>query len=337
LKPRSSLSAIAISALVGLALSAPAVLATDPPDGATGIGLDGADLPTGQDPNWLALKNAHRIRRLPSGEVVTLSATMVATTSYPSSYVLSSTVTKTIVEAQGNEYDDLHKAVSDSNYWNFCGEGATEVALYYWRPTNVTGWPEGNFTEPYGTPVTTHHWRSSDTGTSSDTSNGYATKGRAYEMYLAEQVQPGNTGLLGEFDFYSGTGHKSTHAGRLTDVLNWEASNHYSGYKNYIYTWRSPVSQAQLLADVHTNIYDSGIAVVAGIDTYVSSSLHLPNWAKPVGHAITIIGYNDTTGTYTYTDTCGVDCGSTKNGGTNVVSQTTMWQLISHHNTGYAW
>lgn len=325
-------------ALVGYAvLLGPGALgttATDPGGTTGGAAYDPANPPgAGQDPAWLDLKLAHRLVRLPTGEVGTLA---VAPTSYPNSMNLPYNVTSKIVEPQGNLYDDHHASYADSNYWNFCGEGATAVALYYWKPANITGWAAGNFREPYGSPMVTTYWTSSDTGTSSDTSDGYATTGRNYVMYLAEQVYPPSYGSAGEFDFTS----KVTTASSLLDALNWEASGHSANWKNFIYTWRTPITQAQLLADVHNDIYSGGFAVVVDLNTYAvigGTTYHLPNWNRSVFHSITIIGYNDANATYTYTDTCGVACGSTQNGGTNTVSQSTMWKLIANMGAGYAW
>lgn len=288
-----------------------------------------------QDPTWVALKNANRISRLGSGEVVVLPAPMavpaVATAS------LSTSVTARIVESQGNLYDDLHHALTDSNYWNFCTAGGSDVALYYFKPGNVTGWAPGYFSEPYGPHVSTTYWANSDTGTSSDTSNGYATKGRAYLMYLAEQVRPPSYSTPGILNFSS----YPTTGGSITDVrdaLNWEASSHGSNWSTYFYIWRgtSGLSQATLLANVTWDIA-AGAATVVDLNTYVSSTYHLPNWTRNVGHTVAIVGYNNTAGTYTYLDTCGVACGSTSNGGTHAVAQSTMYQLIMNLGYGYDW
>jgi hypothetical protein len=49
-----------------------------------------------------------------------------------------------------------------------------------------------------------------------------------------------------------------------------------------------------------------------------------------VPHAITIVGYNNNTSTFTYLDTCGSACGGGTNGGTHSISQQTMYNALVH-------
>ncbi len=292
-----------------------------------------------QDPTFLALKDSGRVGRGSTGEAqITASAPEVALSAYQLDY----TVTGVVVEPQGNQYDDLHHAINDKNYWNFCPAGAADAALYYWKPTNVTGWSAGYFTEPYGPHKSTTYWRSSDTGTASDTSNGYATKGRAYLMYLAEKVKPPSYSRPGIIDF----DNYPTSGGSITDVrdaVNWEASGHGSNWQNYFYVYvpTSGLTQSTLHTDVTADVSPTvKAAVVVTVYTYWSSSLHLPNWSRNVAHAITIIGWDDSHGTYTYLDTCGKVCNgssSATNGGVHVVSQGTMYQLIMKLGGGFIW
>lgn len=168
------------------------------------------------DPNWVALKESGRLVLDSSGQPTIAAVSAMPATS--TSSVLDSSVSGKIVEPQGSLYDDHHNAESDQNYWNFCTAGAAAATLAYWPNTyqHVTTWPAGNFTEPYGPHLQTTWWASSDTGTSSDTSNGYATKGRAYLMYLAEQVKPpdyATKGIVG-FTYYP------SHGGTLPDVAD---------------------------------------------------------------------------------------------------------------------
>ncbi len=242
-----------------------------------------------QDPTWLASKTAGLVGRDVAGAAEILrSAPDVALSAYQLDY----TVTGVVVEPQGNLYDDLHHAISDDNYWRFCPAGGADAALYYWKPSNVTGWPAGYFTGPYGPHKSTTYWRSSDTGTSSDTSNGYATKGRAYLMYLAEQVKPPSYSTPGIIDFSV----YPTGGGSITDVrdaLNWEASGHGSNWQNYFYAYvpTSGLTQTTLHTDVTVDISPTvKAAVVVDVYTYWSGSLHLPNWSRNVKHTITIIG-----------------------------------------------
>ncbi len=329
--------AVTVATLVGLATT-PLISAADP-GGTTGGVLPAyqGQSTLVQDPAWVALKDADRIARLPSGEVVTLAQPLTSLAPLATSGSLGTSVTAKIVEPQGNNYDDKHVAISDLNYWNFCTAGGADVALYYWKPGNVTGWTAGNFSEPYGPHVSTTYWANSDTGTSSDTSDGYATQGRAYLMYLAEQVKPPtytNPGII-SFSSYPTTGGSITD---VRDALNWEASGHASGWSSFWYHWvsTSGLTAATLQNDVAVDIL-SNSAVVVDLNTYVSSSLHLPNWGHNVPHTVTIVGYDNSAGTYTYLDTCGVSCGSTSNGGTHTVSQSTMYQLIMNLGYGFDW
>ncbi len=335
---------LALSAMLSMTLAASwvsTVHGTQPTGQNTGdaSGPSEAKSTLVQDPAWVDLKNSGRVQRpIPFGPVEIASS--VSPLTFPSSIELSPTVTAKIVEPQGNLYDDLHHSLSDLNYWNFCSAGGAAVALYWWT-SNVTSWPAGNFSEPYGTHVSTTYWKSSDTGTSSDTSNLYSTNGRAYLMYLAEKVKPPSYSRAGivNFDYYP------THGGSLADIrdaLNWEASGHSSGWSNYFYVLRgtSGLTQATFLSDVRQDIANSSAPVVVDVNTYLSSTTHLPNWSRNLAHTISIIGYNDTNSTLDYTDTCGKACNgsaSAGNGGVYVVSYATMYSLLTSLGYGYDW
>ncbi len=278
-----------------------------------------------QDPAWVALELDHRIAIGATGLPIVLASTPLA---LPISAYLDDTVTDHVVETEGDLYDDTHQPEADLNYWNFCTAGAATTALYYWKPNNVTNWPAGNFTEPYGPHKTTTYWRSSDTGTASDTSNGYPTKGRAYEMYLAEQVKPPSYATPGIVNFTYYVTHGET-LSDTRDALNWEASGHCSTcWSTYFYVVDKPASQAALHSDIASDIGGSGRAVVAFVDTG-----YLPNWSRSVSgwHAITIIGYDDSSGTYFYTDTCGHRCNTSSrstNGGTWAIGQQVLFNAV---------
>lgn len=79
-----------------------------------------------------------------------------------------------------------------------------------------------------------------------------------------------------------------------------------------------------------SDVYSSNVPVVAEVNANM-----LPNWnvSGMNRHYITILGYDDTAGTYTYTDTCGssTGCNGTghgSDGGPHTVNQTTMWNAI---------
>jgi hypothetical protein len=79
---------------------------------------------------------------------------------------------------------------------------------------------------------------------------------------------------------------------------------------------------------------------VVDVNTYLSTSTHLPNWSRNLAHTISIIGYNDTNSTLWYTDTCGKQCNqstSSGNGGSYVVSYATMFSLLTSLGYGYDW
>jgi hypothetical protein len=255
-------------------------------------------------------------------------------TGYPSSFNLDQSISSMIVEPEGGGYDDLHRSFYDANYWNFCSAGAAAAAVAYFRPGNVTGWPGGTFTEPYGPYRRSTYWRSQDSGGWSDTSNGYPTVGRAYTMYMAEQVKPPTYGAPGIilFNSYPNTGGSITDQ---RDAINWEISGHSPWWQNYFYAWRSTygLTQAAFKQAVQTTLVDSRGPLVLAVWTYLDPYRRLPNWNRKVAHSITLIGYSDLTGTYRYVDTCGRNCGSTSNGGVHDVSQTTLFTLLA--NLGY--
>jgi hypothetical protein len=77
---------------------------------------------------------------------------------------------------------------------------------------------------------------------------------------------------------------------------------------------------------------------VVTLNTFLSQSVHLPNWPANAPHSITIVGYDDTAGTYTYVDTCGPHCsGGGTAGSVYTVSQSTMYSLIHSHPEGIVW
>ncbi len=223
----------------------------------------------------------------------------------------------------------------DQNYWNFCTAGASDATLAYWANTSakVTGMAAAYFSEPYGPHIERHWYASSDTGSSSDTSDGYATVGRAYLMYLAEQVKPPSYTRPGivNFDVYP------TKGGAIADIrdaLNWEASGHSASWSTFFYLSQNP-SESDLHSFVTSDIANAGVAVVADVNTG-----YLPNWSRSLGHSIAIIGYNDTAATYTYLDTCGKRCNgssSSKNGSINTISQHNMYLAIHSFGQGIVW
>jgi hypothetical protein len=139
-------------------------------------------------------------------------------------------------------------------------------------------------------------------------------------MYLSEQVKPPTFSSKGVVNFT----YYPTHGGTITDtrdVLNWEASNHSSNWAGYFYVFAASPTEAQLHADIVADIRSFSAPVVASVDTF-----YLPNWSKSLNHAITIIGFDDINGTYTFLDTCGHQC----NGSANSTNGG-IWNIDQHH------
>ncbi len=245
--------------------------------------------------------------------------------------MLDTSVVSQIVEPEGDGKDDASQSFTDKNYWNFCMPGAVTVALYYFLPSNITGWAAGDFREPSNAPSSIPaagtYWKSDEKV------NGYHTYGRAYLMHLAEKVKPPSYASAGmaNFSSYPTTGANLVDA---RDALNWEASGHASTYASFFYSIvsSSGLTTQKLHADIQKTI-DGGHAVVAAVDTG-----YLPNWSRSLSHAITIVGYDDVATTYKYTDTCGVHCNGSsksKNGGVWTIAQTALFHGIESDGAGY--
>lgn len=251
----------------------------------------------------------------------------------PSAYTLDTSVPQYVMEPEGGspiaEKDDAGASYVDDHYWRFCTAGASAVTLYYTRPTNVTSWPAGTFTEPYGPNPVSTYWRSSDT----DFAWGYSTQGRAYLMYLAEQVMPNGSGWVtpGVIDFNTVSGSLPD----VRDVLNWEASGHATNWVNYFYVdvaySGGGLSASVLHSDVKTDTWNYKTSVVAFANTS-----YLPDWKLlNVVHAISIVGYDDNAGNYYYVDTCSSQCGSGHNTPfVHTISQAQLYTAIQNARDG---
>jgi hypothetical protein len=245
--------------------------------------------------------------------------------------MLDTSIVSQIVEPEGDGKDDASHSFTDQNYWNFCMPGAATVALYYFLPSDVTGWAAGNFREPSNAPSTIPtagtYWKSDENV------NGYHTYGRAYLMHLAEEVKPPSYAAPGmaSFTTYPTTGANLVD---VRDAMNWEASGHAASYSTFFYSIVSSkgLTAAALHSDVKKTI-DGGHAAVAAVDTG-----YLPNWSRSLSHAITVVGYDDVASTYKYTDTCGVHCNGSsksKNGGVWTIAQTALFNAIEADGAGY--
>jgi hypothetical protein len=305
------------------------------PGGALGGATGGAAPPgapsksrVAQDVAWLSAKVRNGVHRTASGSFAVGAELPVAM--LPSAKRLVTNEAQIIVEPPGSGVDDRGTYFVDANYWNFCAPGGATVAAYFFGSTRVTARPAGYFIEPYGPRTVRTYWASADTA------SGYATKGRAFLLYMAEQVFPPvwATPGLADFSYYPTTGATLPDT---RDALNWEISGHSSRWASYYYAvqpaggWR--FSQAQLHTDVAWGIGYDNAPIVTAVNT-----AYLPNWSRSVGHTIVIVGYDDVAGTYTYLDTCGKLCNGSPgnlNGGVYSVGQSALYNAIAAWGTGY--
>jgi hypothetical protein len=230
-----------------------------------------------------------------------------------------------IVEMPGYGKDDIGKSYNDLNYWNICSAGAATVATSYFVPDPYQ--MLGAFHEPYGQYSVTTQWNEQDV----DYNLGYVARARAYVLYMAMAVDPPSFDKPGIDDFstYPTLGGSPQ---AMRDAVNWEISDHAGGgrWATWFYFTKpntgSGFTADQFNDDVVADIWRSGAPVIVAVDAD-----YLPNWpdlAKPLHHAITIVGYDNTGDTYTYLDTCGRQCGSTSNGGTHDIAQKKLFKAI---------
>lgn len=210
----------------------------------------------------------------------------------------------------------------DHDFFNLCGPGAADVALWYWPyPDNLLGSLQVTDTSTVLRPAITTSWKSE--------------RMRAYMAYLAWQIGwPSNAnpnlGHRGMMDDSWYPSYGTTLYG-MVDALNWEETNQTTLNGFYALQWYTSASQSVLDDDVVSDTYGSGVPVVAEVDAD-----YLPNWYDPgtVYHFITIIGYDNNAGIYYYTDTCGrsTNCNWTKyatDGAVHTIPQSQMWQAIT--------
>jgi len=281
--------------------------------------------PLHQDVAWLAAKWQHRVVRGTDGVVRVLPPPprdRAHAEVMPDAKTLASGIAAKILEPEGSGVDDSwpRKAYSDRNYWGFCAAGAAAVSLFY---IGLSLGMAGTFHEPYGPHVSYTHWERNDVD-----ANGYQTYARAMIVYLAEATQPPSFNRPGidDFDTYPTSGGSPQ---AIRDAINWEASDEglAPGWQTFFYATQantgSRFSQAQLNADIVADVAKSNVPAIMAVDADF-----LPNWPdlpKALHHAISVVGYDNIAGTYTYLDTCGKDCGSDSNGGLHVIPQ---WKLF---------
>ena len=297
------------------------------PTGSTG-GVLPADPGSRQDQALVLAKEQGRLGVSPDGRVQILAA--AASSSFPTAVTLATSWTGKVWEPKGSGTDDANNSYSDSNYWNFCGPGATAVALWYWPAGQafVTGIALAAYTEPNSALSirATTSWATTDS----------VSNGRGAIMYLAEKELPTPDATSwnwpGVIDWARSYPYDGTPVNRIRDALNWEISLHTSVNSPYVWTvYSSSLTQSALHGDIQRDIAGEGVPLVANVAT-ASGRYHLPNWAKArsVNHSITIVGYDDQAATYTYIDTCGPSCNNTGSAaGVYKVSQATLWALLA--------
>ncbi len=297
------------------------------------------------DPTFLALKNAHRLLRMPDGSVTVLSADAVApASSYPSSSTLDTSWAIHVLEPLGGTKiaDDAGQLYTDWDYWNFCSAGGATIAMQYWSALPST-FAAGKYLEPNGPVRNTQNPPAGlcplpFTGTTWHTSDSY--NGRSYLMYMAMAVNPSGWQSLGwqpgVVNFSSYWPDDMGTMSKLVDALNWESSGHNSNYSGYFWAnlfYSSPSQAATFNADIVYDISAERVPVLAALRTG-----GLPNWSTSYPHTVSIVGYDNNAGTYSYVDTCGISCGaSTNNGKVWTTSQANLFNAIAALPGGITW
>jgi hypothetical protein len=235
--------------------------------------------------------------------------------------------------------DDAGSAYWDPYYATLCGPGAVAVALSYW-PTAPGQADRVSIADPLLA------WAPSTSWSDRDADGVY--RGRGSIMRLAFQVRPpgwSQGGMLPQS--YTQSGQKGGATLQVVrDALNWEASGERArAWQGYFYTtqWNSAYYDRRqypnnlyeaLHADIVTDIALHRVPVIVEI-----TAAYLPNWrdTNPVNHFVAITGYDDTTGTYTYLDTCKVYTGCNGGGvdapGLHTIDQLQLGQAVANITT----
>jgi hypothetical protein len=292
-----------------------------------------------QDSSFLAAKKEGRVARDSTGSAVVLAQAPDLT--FPPSAILATNWSGLIQEPPRTGTDDRGVAYTDYNYSGFCGAGAAAVTLYYWSASRgAVMTRSGTFVEPVDLGTNRHastYWKAEGTG-------GY---GRGMIMSLAEQEWPTpDRGLSwwprpGLMNWSASP--PSTDVANLTDAVNWEASGGSRLDYFYVAVRASEMGQADLRTFVHLDIHYNVPVIVAARS---SDGTHaLPYWnvkstSRAVNHFVTIVGYDDTAGTYSVMDTCGTTCNDQNaRAGVKTISQVALYALIvaESDNDGVIW
>jgi hypothetical protein len=261
---------------------------------------------------------------------VQILATLPLSREYLAAAALDTRWTGLVQEPPRVGTDDKGVAYTDYNYSLFCGAGTAAVVLYYWPATSKTVTSKvGSFVEPVNIGPNRYartYWKAQDAG-------GY---GRGMILYLAENEWPlpdRNQSWWPRPGLMNWDAHPpSTYVQNLVDGLNWEASGQTRLNYFYVIVPASELSAAALLDHVHADIA-LGVPVVVAARTSDGAN-SLPFWrvkstASAVNHFVTIVGYDDTAGTYTVMDTCGATCNDrSMRAGARPMSQAALFSLI---------
>jgi hypothetical protein len=292
-----------------------------------------------QDSSFIAAKMGGRVARDPNGGAVVLA--QAPELAFPPSATLATNWSGLIQEPPRTGTDDHGVAYTDYNYSGFCGAGAAAVTLYYWPASHgAVTTRSGTFVEPVDLGTNRYsstYWKAEGAG-------GY---GRGMILSLAEEEWPTpdhglpwwpRPGLMN----WSAS-PPSTNVANLTDAVNWEASGGSRLDYFYVAVRAAEMDQADLLTFVHTDIH-YGVPLIVAARTS-NGTYALPYWnvestSRAVNHFVTIVGYDDTAGTYSVMDTCGTTCND-KNAraGVKTMSQAALYALIvaESDNDGVIW
>lgn len=240
----------------------------------------------------------------------------------PAYYYLDTSYADWILEPPSSGKDAKGYSYVDGLFGLFCGPGAATVSLDYWSNVNT----RAVGLHAYSTPNTTTWWGDSNPGGLKDT---------AYLMYLATQVKPPSYVSPGMMTWAGN--NTTTYLQDLVDAMNWESSNHSSTWQsNPFYLIVSNPSLSQIQTDVAKDIYNNGIPPVVLVN-----DAYLPDWAnspyKGHGHYVSIIGYNNSAGTFTYEETCGPATCGTSAYGQHTISQQQLLNGITSYGGALVW
>jgi hypothetical protein len=296
----------------------------------------------------LTMPSAARAEARPEGTATSLPQTAAiagkvsAAAAAPATYSLDTSITKLFREPAGSsatKYTDAsgHWYI-DWNFAQMCSDGSGAILMYYWmlqHPQNAYPWLTGDyangwFVEPYNSTDWTYlNAHSHPTFQDSQkrtywvwSSGGYYARG--YMVYLSMKINPGGTWRFNGLDDYHSrlygapTNPDNTpkypqwgsDPDYMTYALGWEVSGHSQSQGSW---WTFHLhTDSNLAANLHqavtTDLFTFNVPVQARVN-----AKYLVNWPSTsnLGHAVAIVGYNDSAQppTYTFIDTYGPHAG----------------------------